>query len=229
MDVLAEMEHRDLVLMCHGEAPGFVLDREDLFLPLLGTISDKFPKLRLTLEHISTANGINYVSYLDGIGRRILGTITLHHMMRTLNDVVGGKLQPDEFCMPIPKLPRDRVSITNAAFMNSKCFALGSDSAPHDQKMKYCKGGCAGVFTAPVLAESLMEMYRPSIAERFVNFTSKNAANFYGFQPSGRRIAFERKPWLVPATHGLVTTFRGLETLEWSLKTPSSFKGIVNS
>lgn len=221
-DVLGELEHQDMVLLCHGEAPGFCLDREDNFLPVLRAVSTAYPKLRVTLEHISTANGIKFVSDLSDAGHRILGTITLHHMMRDLDAVIGGKLQPDEFCMPIPKRPRDRHAIYKAAMNSSPCFALGSDSAPHDPKTKYCKSGCAGVFTAPVLIESLVQMCAPETEPEMClqilkPFAIENASRFYGFEPSGRQIHLERRDWVVPGTAGLVNCFRAGETLLWSL------------
>ena len=67
------------------------------------------PKLRFTLEHISTGFGIDFVEHYHKMGFRVLGTITAHHLLLTLDDVIGGKLRPDHFCMPIPKTPEDKI------------------------------------------------------------------------------------------------------------------------
>lgn len=147
-DVLGELERRNLVLLCHGEAPGFCLDRENLFLPALGDVMRAYPKLRVTLEHITTRAGLAFVETMTAAGHRMLGTITIHHMLRTLDNVIGGKLEPDEFCMPIPKRDEDMLALRAAAISGRRAIALGTDSAPHPASTKYCAHGCAGVFSA---------------------------------------------------------------------------------
>lgn len=210
--------------MCHGEAPGFVMDREALFLETFESISDAFPKLRMTLEHITTCQGLECIRRLYAKGRRVLGTITLHHMMTDLDDIIGHGLQPDLYCMPIPKTPKDRVALFAAALDAEVYFALGSDSAPHDPKYKYCPSGCAGVFTAPVLIEILMGLFRANAATAEIGqvqlekFAIDNALNFYGFKHSGRMISLARQDYFVPALSGLVTTFRGGMWLPWRLQ-----------
>lgn len=214
--VLAEMERQELVLLCHGEAPGFVLDRELVFLDAFCRTSNRFPALRMTLEHISTFVGLYTIRELHAIERPVLGTITLHHMMTTLDDVIGGKLQPDLFCMPIPKRDSDRLALLNAALSGEDCFALGSDSAPHEPTAKYCPSGCAGVFTAPVLAESLAELFDGG-TDCLEKFAVRNAMKFYDLEHSGRTITLVREDHQAPVTAGGVVCFRGGQTLKWKL------------
>lgn len=60
----AAMEKHDLVLNLHGEVPGVVPDghtHEEAFLPTLESIHKRFPKLRVILEHCSTAAAIDAV------------------------------------------------------------------------------------------------------------------------------------------------------------------------
>lgn len=220
-DVLGELERQDMVLMCHGEAPGFCMDREALFLPALGNVMYTYPKLRVSLEHITTEDGIAFVSRHADADYKILGTITLHHMMRTLDDVVGGKLHPNEFCMPINKRPHDRAAIFKAATSEKQCFALGSDSAPHLLINKYCRDGCAGVFSAPVLAQSLVELFLDDDCyesrQAMNKFCVENASKFYNFERSSRELTLEERPWTVPQVYGGVPVFRSGETIRWAL------------
>lgn len=58
------MEKHDMVLNIHGEVPGIVPDgvtHEEAFLPTLLKLNEKFPKLRIVLEHCSTAAAIEAV------------------------------------------------------------------------------------------------------------------------------------------------------------------------
>lgn len=54
-----------MVLNLHGEVPGVVPDEtmtlEEAFLPTLTSIHKKFPKLRIVLEHCSTAAALKAV------------------------------------------------------------------------------------------------------------------------------------------------------------------------
>ena len=63
--VFAAMERNDMVLNLHGEVPGVVADEtmtlEEAFLPTLATLHKKFPKLRIVLEHCSTAAALKAV------------------------------------------------------------------------------------------------------------------------------------------------------------------------
>lgn len=62
--VFAAMEKHDLVLNLHGEVPSNPgsditdLTAEEAFLPTLVELNQRFPKLRIVLEHCSTAAAI---------------------------------------------------------------------------------------------------------------------------------------------------------------------------
>lgn len=66
--VFAAMEKHDLVLNLHGEVPSSPgsditdLTAEEAFLPTLIELNQRFPKLRIVLEHCSTAAAIAAVS-----------------------------------------------------------------------------------------------------------------------------------------------------------------------
>src|SRR3989344_6285235 len=103
IDVFSAMREAGMVLCLHGETPGdFCLDR-------------------IVLEHITTAAGIEAVEQLPDT---VAGTITVHHLLLTLDDVIGDKLSPHHFCKPVAKRPEDRGKIRAAAMNGSNKFFL---------------------------------------------------------------------------------------------------------
>ena len=98
--VVAMMEKLGLVLCVHGEEPGeFCLDREPAFIKRVETLAEKFPKLRIVFEHLSSAKSVEAVKRLPA---NVAATFTVHHLMMTLDDIVGDALRPHHFCKPLP-------------------------------------------------------------------------------------------------------------------------------
>ncbi len=178
--VFQAMERLGMLLLLHGEAPGhFCLDREVVFLNTLMQIAKDFPRLKIVLEHITTQEAVSAVLSLPNT---VAATITLHHLELTLDDVIGDKIHPHNFCKPIAKRPSDRQALLEAAFSGNPKFFFGSDSAPHPIEAKECAEGCAGVFTAPVAMPRLVEIFeRHGALSRLEDFVSRFGAEFYGF------------------------------------------------
>jgi dihydroorotase len=220
--LLELMERRNLVLCIHGEDPdAFVLDRETAFLPVLRDIRENFPDLRIVLEHISTREGLEAVREL---GPNTAGTITVHHLMRNLDDLLGGLLNPHLFCKPVLKRPEDQAALIEAAFGGEQRFFLGTDSAPHLKDQKECDCGCAGTYTAPVAIPALFQFYMERVAgsdgdvSAFQAFVSENGARFYRLPLNEDHINLVREPWTVaPEYHGVVPFLAG-RTLDWRVR-----------
>jgi dihydroorotase len=215
--VFRAMEECGLVLCLHGETPGvFVLDREAAFvettLPWLVT---SFPGLRIVLEHVTTAQAVDAVR----AGPAHVGaTITVHHLAITLDDVIGDRLEPHNFCKPVAKRPDDRAALVDAATSGDPAFFLGTDSAPHLQEAKECSGGAAGVFTAPLALAVLAEIFEARGAlDRLEGFTSVHGADFYGLSPSEETVELVRHAWDVPASIDGLVPFRAGRTLGWQI------------
>lgn len=114
--VFAMMTECGMVLCLHGELPGvFCLDRETAFLPVLQSISNQYPRLKIVLEHVTTASAVELVKSLPNMA----ATITVHHLFLTLDDVIGGLLRPHYFCKPVAKRDEDRVALVRAATESS--------------------------------------------------------------------------------------------------------------
>lgn len=215
--VFKEMERLGMVLCLHGETPGaFSLDREERFLETLSGLVRSFPRLRMVLEHLSTAAAVRAVRSLpDTVG----ATITAHHLTLTLDDVIGDKLRPDHFCKPVPKRPEDRDALLEAAMSDDPKFFFGSDSAPHSHYSKYCAEGCAGVFSAPVALSLLAEVFeRHGALARLENFVSMHGACFYGLPLNDGFVRLVKRPCEAPSLVGNSTIpFMAGKTLGWSV------------
>lgn len=212
--VLKEMERLDMILSIHGEVPdSFILDREKDFLPILIDINREFPNLRIILEHVSSKEGIDCIRSLP---RNVAGTITLHHLLSTIQDVINDS---NNKCMPVPKLPVDRNAIRNAVISGDSKFFFGSDSAPHKLEEKNCSVAKSGVYTAPVLLPKLVELFEEYDAlDKLEAFLSTKGADFYNLSYNTETIALVKKSMVVPLEiHGVVPYLAG-STIGWSLK-----------
>jgi len=154
--VFAEMERQDLILDLHGEVPSkgdiTVLSAEERFLPTLLELHAKFPRLRIILEHCTTAAALDAVRKC---GPTVAGTITAHHLSIIVDDWAG---DPFCFCKPVAKTPADRDALLKAAVSGDSKFFFGSDSAPHPATAK--RGGdkiAAGVFTQPYVVQVVLD------------------------------------------------------------------------
>jgi len=217
-ECLQVMQQEDIVLCIHGELPGaFCLDREMLFLPIVEKILYHFPHLRVVLEHISTKEAAAFVEKHYYRKNRIAATITLHHLILTLDDVVGDTLHPHNFCKPIAKTEEDRKCLLRKAISGLPCFFFGSDSAPHIREKKESSVGCAGCFTAPVMLELLIKVFENQGAlDRLPNFINKFGRDFYQVGNNTEPIKLEKQDWLCTQTTSVVP-FWNKRLLEWAV------------
>ena len=211
---LALMQELDMPLLVHGETHGFVLDREREFLAVYDCLATRFPRLTIIMEHITTREA---VAFLDRYPH-VYATVTLHHLLYTLDDIAGGLLQPHLFCKPLAKRPEDRDALLTAALSAHPKLMFGSDSAPHPQSAKECSGCAAGVFTAPIALPRLVELFEQHHAlDRLQAFVSDNAQRIYDIQPPARIVELEKTPWIVPERYGPVIPMHAGETLAWQV------------
>jgi dihydroorotase len=211
---LALMQELAIPLLVHGETHGFVLDREREFLAVYDYLATRFPRLIIIMEHITTREA---VAVLDRYPN-VYATVTLHHLLYTLDDIAGGLLQPHLFCKPLAKRPEDRDALLAAALSAHPKLMFGSDSAPHPQSAKECSGCAAGVFTAPIALPCLVELFeRHHALDRLQAFVSDNAQRIYDIQPPARVVELAKTPWVVPEHYGAVIPMRAGETLAWQV------------
>lgn len=215
---LRAMEEMGIPLLVHGESHGFVMDREAEFLSTYRALATRFPKLKLCMEHITTAAAVQLLEEFPNV----CATVTLQHLLITLNDVAGGALKPHLFCKPIAKRPEDKEALLAAALGGHPRLFFGSDSAPHPQHKKECCGCAAGVFTAPVALPALAQLFAEHGAlDKLQGFVSGNACRHYGLTPVEKTVTLRDTPIQVPASYRsfgqtVVPMFAG-EELKWSI------------
>lgn len=215
--VLYTMQQENMLLLLHGESPDpnvFCLDREEKFLSTLQRISTGFPDLKIVLEHVTTSDAVCAVMELKNVS----ATITVHHLVLTLDDVVGNLIAPHNFCKPLAKRPEDREVLLQAATSGNPKFFYGGDSAPHLKKNKECSHGCAGVFNAPVALPLLAQIFEERNALDCLGyFVSRSGAKFYGLVPSCEPITLVKEDWVVPGEYDGIVPFMAGKTLHWKV------------
>jgi dihydroorotase len=212
LDAMADL---GIVLSVHGETNGFVMDREAEFMSVYEMLASNFPKLKIIMEHITTADA---VAMLDR-HENLYATITVHHLMITLDDVAGGMLRPHLFCKPIAKRPEDRAALLKIALDAHPKVMFGSDSAPHPKESKESCGCGAGVFTAPIALQLLCEVFDAhDKLDNLQAFVSDNAQRIYGICAEYKEVVLVKHDFVVPDIYGTVVPMRAGETLQWQLE-----------
>ncbi len=187
---LSIMQEMDIPLLVHGESHGFVMDREAEFLDVYRDLATRFPRLTICMEHITTAAAVQLLDEFENLA----ATVTLQHLLITLDDVAGGMLRPHLFCRP-----EDREALLQAALSGHPRLMFGSDSAPHPIHAKEACGCAAGVFTAPIALPRLAALFDEHRAlDRLQGFVSGHACALYGLNPPARTVRLQRREMLVP-------------------------------
>ena len=222
-DSLAAMQDCDLPLLVHGEVTFDnvdVFDREKLFIDrVLIPVLQKFPRLRVVFEHITTKEAVRFVLASPP---RIAATITAHHLLLNRNALFAGGIRPHHYCLPLLKREDDRQALINAATSGNPKFFLGTDSAPHARDTKEAACGCAGMYTAHAGIELYAELFSAYNAlEKLEGFASVFGPAFYGLPRNQDRITLVKETWDVPAElpfpPGVLVPFRAGSTVAWRI------------
>lgn len=206
---IKRLEEMGIPLLVHGETGGFVMDREQEFLPVYRWLAEQFPRLRVVMEHITTAAAVSLLEDYENLH----ATVTAHHLEITLDDVAGGLLQPHLFCKPIAKRPEDREALLGAVLQGHPKLMFGSDSAPHPREAKECCGCAAGVYSSPVLLPRLVELFvKHGAGGQLQGFVSDNARRIHNLHPPQKTVTLVREAWTVPDRYQLP---EGPEVIPW--------------
>jgi dihydroorotase len=196
-EALQAMEDAGIVLSIHAEDPSApVLEREEAFIPVLERIISAYPRLRIVVEHISSAELLGFVLAAP---ERVAGGITAHHLLFTLDDLIGEAMAPHLYCKPVLKTARDRDALREAVFRGEGKLFFGSDSAPHPRAAKECSRPASGVYSSPCAVAALAALFdgEGRLAE-LEPFLSRRGSAFYGLPPPAGRLVLERREWTVP-------------------------------
>jgi len=189
-----------LPLLVHGEVTDpeiDVFDREKVFVEtVLVPLIQRFPRLKLVMEHITTADAVKFV---QSASDNVAATITAHHLLLNRNSIFQGGIRPHHYCLPVLKREEHRLALVRAATSGNAKFFLGTDSAPHARHTKEAACGCAGVYSAHAGIEFYAEAFEAVDAlDRLERFASFNGADFYGLPRNRSKITLRRDAWRVP-------------------------------
>lgn len=194
-DVLARMAEVGLPLLVHGEVTRSdvdIFDREHVFLEeTLGPLVERFPNLRIVLEHITTKESAAFVRSAPA---HVGATITPQHLLVNRNAMLVGGIRPHYYCLPILKREEDRVALVEAATSGSPKFFLGTDSAPHARLTKETDCGCAGCYSAPYALELYAQAFDDVGAlDKLEGFASHHGPDFYGLPRNEDEVRLVRR------------------------------------
>jgi dihydroorotase len=228
---LAAMEEHGLPLLIHGEVTDSdvdVFDREAVFIErTLTPLRERFPGLRMVLEHVTTSEGVAFVA---GQQNGTAATITAHHLLYSRNALFQGGLRPHYYCLPVLKRERHRRALLTAATSGDPRFFLGTDSAPHSREAKESACGCAGIYSAHAALELYAEVFEEADAlDRLEGFASRHGPAFYGLSPNRDRVRLVREEHTVPERFswgaGSLIPLRAGQQLRWRVE-PAGDAGI---
>lgn len=214
-EALEAMEDLGLVLCIHAEEPGApVLEREAAFIPTLELLLAEHPRLRIVVEHISSAA---LLAFTLAAPDRVAATVTAHHLLLDLDDLLGEGMNPHLYCKPVLKPREDRDALRAAVLRGERKLFFGSDSAPHPKAAKEGRKAAAGIYSSPLALCALAGLFEEGGAMGGLeDFVSRRGAAFYGLQPARGRLLLQRAPWTVPEEiDGVVPMLAGGK-LEWS-------------
>lgn len=201
-EVFGFLEEEGLVLTFHGELPGVPpWEGEQAFLPGLSRVAERFPRLKIVMEHISTAEAAEWVAAQDLL--RIAATVTLHHFLFAAEELWSPRFSGHYYCKPLIQGRRHRDALREFVLSGARNVFFGSDSAPHPVADKEGREVSPGIFSAPVAIPLLVDFFleKGSLAV-MENFLSENGAVFYGLPLQEKRLTLVPGRFPVPERIG---------------------------
>ncbi len=233
-EVLKEMERMDMPILLHGEVHvddhGAEVDpyqgEQSFIRDVLPRLLEAYPKLKVSLEHVSTAEAADFLEK-NGQEGRLVGTITVHHLLYTRKEAETEAMLKVK---PLIKSEENKERIRALVAKGLPFVSAGTDSAPHPESKKFSPTGAYGIFSAPAAVELYTQVFDELGAlDTLENFLSINGPRFYGVEPSSETITLVKKDWQLtepvvtdegvnvwPIGH--VQHGPGNETIHWQMK-----------
>jgi dihydroorotase len=222
--VIEALVENEMPLLIHGETTDQnidVFDREKKFIDeILVQLVEKFPKLRIVLEHITTKEAVQFVSQASD---QIAATITVQHLAYNRNHMLVGGIKPHYYCLPILKRSTHQKALQDIVSTGNKKFFLGTDSAPHSQSTKESSCGCAGCYSAYAAIELYAEIFEElGCLNKLEAFSSFYGPDFYQLPRNFDTITLEKTSWTAPNTllfgKEKVVPLKAGEIIRWKIK-----------
>ncbi len=221
--VLESLQQQGMPLLVHGEVttPEIdIFDREAVFIDsVLQPLLKDFPELKVVLEHITTAQAVDFI---QSTSKNIAATITPQHLLFNRNDIFKGGIRPHYYCLPVLKREQHREALVKAATSGNPKFFLGTDSAPHSQTAKESACGCAGIYSAHAAIELYAEAFEKNNAlDKLEGFASVYGAEYYQLPLNPDKITLVKEPWEIPKHYPFgsetLTPLKAGEMVQWKL------------
>jgi dihydroorotase len=223
--VFAEMEKQGMLLLVHGEVTAAeidIFDREKVFIDRhLRVIVERFPGLKVVLEHITTKDAVEFVTEASD---NVAATITPQHLMLNRNDLLVGGIRPHNYCLPVLKRNTHQQALRAAVASGSAKFFLGTDSAPHEKHNKESACGCAGCYSAWSALELYAQVFEElEVLDKLEGFASHHGPDFYGLPRNNGTVTLVREQWEIPEQLTLpngnpIVPFQAGTLVNWKLK-----------
>ncbi len=222
--VLEALSETGMPLLVHGEVTRTevdIFDREQVFIDtVLAPLCQRFPDLRIVLEHITTRDAVQFVAAASA---HIAATVTVQHLLYNRNHMLSGGIRPHLYCLPVLKRNVHQQALLDFVSSGSPKLFLGTDSAPHARHTKEQACGCAGCFSAPAALELYTEVFESlGILNKLEAFSSLHGPDFYRLPRNTQRITLRKQSWvldkeLVFGEQHIVPLKAG-DTLHWKVQ-----------
>ncbi|MBI4093637.1 dihydroorotase [Candidatus Kaiserbacteria bacterium] len=224
-EVLKKMEEFGMPLLLHGEVhvdeSGNEIDphgSERLFIEdVLPRLLDAYPNLKVSLEHLSTKIGAEFIEK-NGKEGRLVATVTPHHLLYSRDDAEKNVLLR---CKPAIKGAADREAVRALVAKGLPFVFAGTDSAPHPESKKLSANPAFGVFSASVALELYTQVFEGLGAlDKLENFLSIYGPRFYDLPTSAETITLEKKEWqlaevVITESGEKIVPMAGTATIRW--------------
>lgn len=224
-------EDLGMVVQFHPEHPSYSIIgrlKEVAFIQILDAIHRRFPRLKISVEHVSSKAMVDWVTAQD---EYVGASVTVHHLYQTADDLAGYSERSGGLCMvhdgafkPGAKDPEDRYAIGEVVLAGNPKFWYGGDDAAHLKSKKHCaRVSCGAWNTIPALSLLVSFFEKGKALEKLEPFLSEFGANFYGYSHNEGIITLRRDSWIVPAEcevpelNDSVVPFYAGEKMEWKL------------
>lgn len=222
--VLERMQVHNIPLLLHGEVTNAevdIFDREAVFIDkILQPLQKEFPELKIVLEHITTAQAVEFI---QSTPTNVAATITPQHLLFNRNDIFKGGIRPHYYCLPILKREKHREALVQAATSGNSKFFLGTDSAPHSKTAKESSCGCAGMYSAHAAIELYAEAFDDNNAmDKLEGFASLFGPEFYQLPVNTDKITLIKQAHTIEEQYQFgnetLIPLKAGEILQWKLK-----------
>ena len=210
-EVLREMENIGMPLLLHGEVHLNANDEEEdpydgekMFIAdVLPRLLDKYPRLKVSLEHMSSAEAIDFMEK-NGKEGQLVTTVTPQHLMYDRRQAFSGGYRALLHCKPLVKTREDKERLLAMVKKGLPFVSAGSDSAPHPESKKFSSCCAFGVFNSPVALELYTQVFDElGCLDKLEGFLSLNGPRFFGLEPLTATITLVKEDWQV--TEPIVT------------------------